>query len=126
MPYAPKQPKISKEEKCVYCGEESAQQIIMNPNLDTTIEDFWWKVCNNCDEIIQAYNQLSMAISFGEVAENHGFGEKAEPKVREQINEAKSKIKKIEERTRKKVLSVGMTKTESGYEARDLMSGEEL
>ena len=119
LPYFPKQPKIISGDICVFCGEEPAQKVIFSPNDNQTMESFWWKVCNNCDETIQAQNSLSMAISFGNTAIEHKFyDEKVEAHIKEQMNKAKAKIEEIEKRTGKPSLTVQFTKTESGYEAR--------
>ena len=127
LPYFPKQPKIEIWDWCIYCGEASAQKVIMDPNSETTLKDFWWKVCNDCDETIKAQYDLTMAISFGDVAMKHKFyNEKVEDHIKEQMNKAKAKIEEIEKRTGKPTLSVEFTKTESGYEIRDMKTGEEL
>lgn len=124
----PKQPKIEIWDWCEYCGESSATKIIPNPN--TLYKDSkdkpWWKVCNDCDETIQAQDELGMAISFGNVAMKHGFADEMEPHVRRQMDKAKAKIEEIEKRTGKKSVTLGITKTESGFEARNTLTGKEV
>ena len=118
----PKRPEIEIWDWCTFCGEASASRSIRNPNTlyKDSKDGLWWKVCADCDEMIEAQDQLGMAISFGNVAMKHGFADEAEPQIREQINKSKSKIQEIEKRTGKPSVTIQFTKTESGYESRKL------
>lgn len=127
LPYFPKAPKIGSEDKCGYCGEAQAAKAIRNPNdFGVTLNNFWWKVCDDCDELIMAQEDLGTVIGFGHVAVKHGFSGKVLDDIESKIKEHQQKVEGIVKRTGKKVSMVRLAKTEEGFEARDVLTGKEL
>lgn len=75
----------TKEEMCVFCGEEKGQVEIMSPNMD---EDNVWNVCIPCSKIIPQMQGYSM----GEMIGDKLLSETCKNKIEEIAYEADKEV----------------------------------
>jgi hypothetical protein len=92
---------------CVYCGEEKATEIILNPNYSQ--KDAIWDVCKTCKDVI--HHQLGL--SFGScMADNK---DKHIREMGERIcSEANNKLEEIAIKTKKPILNAQIVKKNDG------------
>jgi len=91
--------------ECIYCGEEEATTIIINPNFDE--EKGTWDVCKDCKEVIKQQQKLSM----GSILAGRPGGDKIGEKL---MIEANTELEKIANRTKKPILNAAITKKGDG------------
>ncbi len=83
---------------CIYCEAEEGTFEIPNPNGELG----YWKVCENCKEVIEIQQELVFA-SMGD-----------NPKRAEELN---NRLLKISQRTGRQIINVQFDKGKEGYKA---------
>ena len=93
--------------KCVYCAEEEATEVIMNPNIDE--KQATWDVCEDCKDVIHHQMGLSLGCCLGESKNEHlrELGEKI-------ISKSNKELEKIAEKTKKPILNAMVYKKKDG------------
>ena len=84
-----------KDKMCQYCGKRPAKKSILNPNNPPDIIiDTYWDVCESCNDIIKAQQNLSMAAVIKHLAEKSG--DDVQKKIADKIYDtAEDNIKKM-------------------------------
>ena len=100
--------------KCVYCGEEEATEVIINPNFDD-LKNPTWDVCKDCKDVIKeqqkhSFGMIIMGIE-NVTKEAKGFNQEFGKKL---VNEANEKLKEIADRTKKPILNACIYKKKNG------------
>lgn len=100
---------------CVYCGEEEATTVIVNPNFDD--DNFTWNVCKDCKDTIRQQQKLSFGAVLSTMKDDFSknYGERL-------MTEANVEIEKIAKRAKKPIMNACIFKKEDGKY--DLLSVE--
>lgn len=114
-PPRPEDYPIQKGDMCDYCGEEPAVTHTHNPNTDQ--KPYFWKVCDNCDEIIPLQEQQALHAHMMMTFPTEGGKDHAE----QCLKKTNRQIEDFEKRTGKKTACIGLAVTESGrIDAREI------
>jgi hypothetical protein len=96
-----------KKKECIYCGEEEATEIIMNPNCDE--KKAVWDVCKTCKDVIHHQIGLSFGSCMADNKDKHirEMGERI-------CSEANDKLEEIAIKTKKPILTACVYKKKDG------------